>query len=287
MDKSSAYVHCFLFLGRVQNTYFYKMKIIVTWFFLFVSSITCLAQIRLDKLVIKSGETYQIANSDILVVDTLIMQDGSKLILNRAKADNFIHAKVIKIGRKCEIIGNGINGENGIKGLGGYTATGPCKDGIPAKSGTAGTSATAGVNLYLYFGKMTVADKLLIELSGGNGGDGGSGGNGGGGSPGTRLCAGGNGGYGGSGGAGGDGGDAGNLTLSCPVCPDLRAWVGNNITVRSYGGNGGLGGEGGLGGFAGLVSAGNTSKDGEQGAKGKEGERGQHGKNGAINFELD
>jgi len=239
----------------------------------------------MEKLVVAQEQSFQLAESDILVVDTLIMEDASKIILNKNKADNFIHAKVIVVGNNCMIIGNGENGVDGEKGLGGYTAVGPCKDGIPGRSGTPGTSASHGVNLYLYFDHLTIEGKLSIELSGGNGGDGGRGGNGGGGSPGTRLCTGGDGGAGGDGSNGGDAGNGGNLTFTTKNSGDLRAFLGNKIQVRVYGGSGGLGGDGGLGGLAGLVSAGGVSQDGDLGPKGKIGESGEHGKSGAINFE--
>lgn len=239
----------------------------------------------MEKLVVASGQSFQLAESDILVVDTLEMEDNSKIILNRNKADNFIHAKVIKVGNDCMIIGNGEKGTDGEKGLGGYTAVGPCKDGIAGRNGTLGTAASHGVNLYLYFTQLKIEGKLSIELSGGNGGDGGRGGNGGGGSPGTRLCAGGNGGAGGDGAKGGDAGNGGNLTFTTKGSGELRSLLGNKIQVRVYGGSGGLGGDGGLGGLAGLVSAGRVSQDGDLGQKGKIGESGKHGKTGAINFE--
>ena len=212
----------------------------------------------MEKLVIPSGESFELKQSDILVVDTLIMEDSSKIILNRNKADNFIHAKVIKTGNNCMIIGNGKVGLDGEKGLGGYTAVGPCKDGIPGGRGTPGTSATHGVNLFLYFDQIDIEGKLLFELSGGNGGDG------------SR---------------GGDGGTGGNLTFTTRGAGNLRSLLGNKIQIRVYGGSGGLGGDGGLGGLAGLVSAGRTSQDGDLGPNGKTGESGKSGKNGAIYFE--
>lgn len=267
------------------NTYFYKMRILSFSFLLFLVSNLCHSQIRMEKLVISSGESFEITESDILVVDTLIMEDSSKIILNRNKADNFIHAKVIKTGNECMIIGNGKVGLDGEIGLGGYTAVGPCKDGIPGRRGTPGTSATHGVNLFLYFDQLDVEGKLLFELSGGNGGDGGRGGNGGGGSPGTRLCAGGNGGAGGDGSNGGNGGNGGSLTFTTKEAGKLRLLLGSKIQVRAYGGSGGLGGDGGMGGQAGLVSAGGVSQDGDLGPKGKIGKSGNSGKNGAINFE--
>ncbi|HEY5690703.1 MAG TPA: hypothetical protein VIS49_04520 [Cyclobacteriaceae bacterium] len=260
------------------------MKFILSFLFLSTSALLCFSQIREDKLVIGINEAFELTGTDIIVVDTLIMLDSSKIILNSEKSDNFIHAKIVKIGIGCQIIGEGSDGLDGVVGLSGYTPIGPCKNGIPGRSGTAGTSARDGINLYLYFDMVTIKGSLQVELSGGNGGDGGRGGNGGGGSPGTRLCQGGDGGIGGNGADGGNGGNGGNLTISCKTCPDLRGWLGNKINVRSYGGNAGLGGDGGLGGLAGLVSAGKTL-DGEQGAKGKPGISGDRGRNGAINFE--
>lgn len=239
----------------------------------------------MEKLIIRTNEKFELSGSDILVVDTLVMEDSSAILLNRIKADNFIHAKVALIGKGCSIVGNGLNGTHGDPGLQGYTVEGPCKNGTAGRNGSPGTSATHGVNLFLYFDKLTVKEKLLIELNGGHGGDGGRGGIGGGGSPGTRLCQGGNGGNGGNGAKGGNGGNGGNLTISCKQCPDLRSWLGTKLMVRSFGGNAGLGGEGGLGGLAGLVNSGKNSKDGEIGSRGQLGERGETGKNGAINFE--
>lgn len=265
--------------------YFCTMRFGTALLLFSLVSLQGLSQIRVEKLIIKSNEAFEMIDTDIIVVDTLIMQDSAKVILNSHKADNFIHAKVARIGKFCKIYGSGRDGENGEPGLPGYTAVGPCKNGIPGRSGTPGSDATHGVNLYLYFNQLTIEDRLSVELVGGDGGDGGRGGAGGGGSPGTRLCQGGNGGAGGNGARGGDGGNGGNLTVSCKQCPDLRSWLGNKLIVRSFGGNAGLGGEGGYGGLAGLVNGGKNTKDGEQGAKGRTGESGQAGKNGAINFE--
>lgn len=261
------------------------MKIWFVTLIVLLNALSSLAQIRMEKLIIKSNQTFNLVNSDIIVIDTLILQDSARIILNRDKADNFIHAKVAKIGKACRIIGNGINGENGATGLPGYTAVGPCKDGIQGRNGTPGTNASSAVNLFMYFDQLTIQDKLVIELVGGDGGDGGRGGAGGGGSPGTRLCQGGNGGAGGNGAKGGNGGNGGDLTITCKQCPDMRSWLGNKLVIRSFGGNSGIGGDGGYGGLAGLVNGGKNTKDGEQGPKGTTGQSGEAGKNGAINFE--
>ncbi|HRW98942.1 MAG TPA: hypothetical protein P5280_05605, partial [Cyclobacteriaceae bacterium] len=143
---------------------------------LFFCTVFSYAQVRMEKFVIRAGTTYELTNSDIMVIDTLIMQDSARIILNRAKADNFIHTKVFRIGNGCSIIGDGLDGENGETGVSGYTAVGPCKNGIPGRSGTRGTNAKPGVNLFIYADQFSIASRLLVELSGGDGGDGGGGG---------------------------------------------------------------------------------------------------------------
>lgn len=247
---------------------------------LFLIGTVGVAQVRMDKLTLKPKEVYVLLGSDILVADTLVMQDSSTLVLNLKKTDNFIHTKVMKVGKGCKILGNGEDGISGEAGVNGYTAGGPCKNGSAGGNGSPGKSAMPGINLSLYIGQLTLEGKLLIELNGGNGGDGGRGGIGGGGSPGTRVCQGGDGGIGGNGANGGDGGDGGKLTVSCGHCPDLIT----GLVVRNYGGSAGLGGNGGQGGSAGLVNSGN-SQDGKQGPRGKPGQNGVSGKRGNIIFE--
>ncbi|HNT49064.1 MAG TPA: hypothetical protein PKK67_00655, partial [Cyclobacteriaceae bacterium] len=64
-----------------------------------IISVGVSAQIRLDKLVLKAGQQFTIEGSDILVVDTLIMGDSSRIILNKAKTDDYIHARIARIGK--------------------------------------------------------------------------------------------------------------------------------------------------------------------------------------------
>lgn len=242
-------------------------------------------QLRFEKLVIESGQTFEMQNTDILVVDTLIVKENGGIALNRAKLENYIHATVARFAKGAFINGHGKEGEQGRDGVNGITLGGPCKDGIVGKSGTSGGDGRNGVTLYLYFDRLEVDEQLAIDLSGGNGGDGGKGGNGGGGSPGTRLCAGGNGAPGANGGNGGDAGNGGSLHISCKSCPDLRMWLGTSIKVRNYRGHAGLGGAGGLGGSPGLGVANLPNEDGKPGSNGKRGNDGAEGNDGAINLE--
>lgn len=247
--------------------------------------LTLFGQIRMSKLEVPAGETFTMRGTDIIVVDTLVMGDSSSIQLNRQRPDNYIHAKVFTAGKGTRILGQGTRGFYGKDGANGITIDGPCRDGTTGRNGTNGTNGSNGTNLFLYFTNFSVKGSLTIDISGGDGADAGKGGLGGGGSPGTRVCVGGTGGRGGDGGNGGNGGNGGVLTISCKECPDLRAWLGNKLIVRSYPGFGGLGGDGGGGGLAGLGSGGDTSMDGKIGQRGRKGVDGIGGKQGAINFE--
>lgn len=242
-------------------------------------------QIRFTKLVLKPKEIYEIKESDILVVDELIMMDSSKIILNKLKPDNFIHAKSATFGKGCVIDGVGIPGLKGRNGRTGLSIVSPCTDGGPGTVGTEGTNGGAGTNLSLYLFDIAVNGTLIIDVSGGNAGDGGNGGSGGGGGPGLRLCKGGNGGSGGAGSNGGNGGNSGSVTFNASRIPELRTMLGVRIIVRNYGGDLGLGGEGGASGLAGLSTLGNNKMDGSRGRKGTKGKSGLPGKPGAINFQ--
>lgn len=244
-----------------------------------------IGQIRVSKLEILAGATYTLVGTDIIVVDTLILNDSSVLKLNRDKRDNFIHAKVFKSGRGAMILGRGAQGAHGTNGRDGISPGGPCLDGTTGRGGLGGSHGEPGNNLFLYLSNIFVSESLAIELRGGDGGDGGNGGRGGGGCPGTRVCVGGDGGQGGNGATGGNGGDGGTLTISCKSCPDLRSWLDIKLVVRNYGGFAGLGGDAGLGGLAGLDVVGDPSKDGKNGPRGRKGTDGTSGKQGAINFE--
>lgn len=242
-------------------------------------------QIRLNTLRIKAKQVYEIKETDILVVDSLIMEDSSRLILNHLKAENFIHAKAAVFYRGCVIDGKGVRGIPGRKGRAGYSPPGPCTDGKPGLMGSNGTNGGKGINLSLYLSDIAVRGTLVIDVSGGDGGDGGTGGVGGGGAPGTRLCNGGNGGQGGNGANGGNGGDGGAITFIAPRIPELRSLIGEKILVRTYGGNLGLGGDGGAGGYSGLSPTGDTKLEGKTGKKGQKGNSGSRGITKAVNFQ--
>ena len=103
----------------------------VLLFVLFLSN-SLLAQVRVSKLLLKAGETYTLAETDILVADTLVMMDSSRIILNKLKTDNFIRAKVAIIGRYCVIDGKGIEGKPGRQGRTDYLIMRPVGTVCPA-----------------------------------------------------------------------------------------------------------------------------------------------------------
>ena len=246
---------------------------------LLCSCIQLHAQVRVGTLIIQPHETYSLDSTDILVADSLIMMDSSRIRLNGMKAENFIRTTVAIFGHNCIIDGKGIPGKKGSDGTPGLAPVGPCRDGIAGRNGLRGLSGGGGINLFLYIDKIHVKGKLIIDLSGGNGGDGGNGGEGGSGSPGTHHCNGGDGGRGGNGGAGGDGGRGGVLTIGGREADVTRALIGNLLRIKSQGGSFGYGGIGGPGGHAGL---GPKGKNGNPGEKGLDGLYGRPGDRGAV-----
>lgn len=246
----------------------------------FYTSIT-FAQIRLDRLELKSKEEYKIVGSDILVVDTLIMGDSSRIILNKDVKENIINAKVVIAGYGSLILGHGLNATSGKIGAAGKRQTVPCRNGEDGTDGGGGIVGTDGINMSFYTTQLIIKGSLIINLNGGDGGVGGKGGKGGDGGGGTKVCKGGNGGNGGKGGSGGNGGHGGVLTFNCKKCDDLHQIEGTKLVIKSYGGYAGTGGVGGSGGQAGL----SPLQDGKSGKRGIAGADGLTGTTGAASIE--
>jgi hypothetical protein len=243
-----------------------------------------LGQVRMNTLVIKPKQVYELKGTDIIVVDTLILMDSAVLVLNRLKPQNFIHAKKLVFHRGSLIDGRGVHGIPGRNGRPGPSSSEPCSNGSEGRRGTDGTHGGKGIDLFLSFQDIELRGVPTLDVSGGDAGDGGNGGIGGGGGTGTRLCAGGSGGQGGPGTDGGNGGNAGTITFQAKRIPELRSMIGERIRIRNFGGHPGTGGEGGGGGYAGLNPAGKSALDGKPGRKGVKGKDGKPGKPGAIHF---
>jgi hypothetical protein len=239
-----------------------------------------LAQIRLDRLEILSKQEYKIIGSDILVVDTLVMRDSSRIILNQDVKENIINAKMIVVGNGCVISGRGKNGMPGKTGTVGRGQNAPCRNGEIGKDGEDGKPGYNGLNLSFYINSLKINGSLTIDLNGGDGGGGGRGGRGGDGGSGTQVCKGGNGGNAGNGGNGGSGGNGGMVKITCKTCTDLYTLQGTKLLFKNYGGFAGAGGIGGIGGQAGL-----GPQDGKNGKRGIAGLDGIAGKAGAFTIE--
>ncbi|MCI0751657.1 MAG: hypothetical protein L0Y35_07455 [Flammeovirgaceae bacterium] len=239
------------------------------------------AQLRLSKLVLNKKEIFSFDTLHEISVDSLILGDSSILYLNKLEPKNFIRAKFISFGEGCIINGQGIAGRKGKVGAQGNSPVGPCQSGTRGGNGYKGVIGTNATHLYLYFDRCEFKGTMFINLEGGNGADGGNGGTGGNGSSGTIHCFGGNGGSGGDGGNGGNGGDGGSLTIICEHCPNVRAFIGNEIRVKNQGGYYGREGKGGYFGYAGL---GPSNKNGRDGVVGKDGSIGVIGRTGTVYF---
>jgi len=250
---------------------------------LFLLPVTLLAQIRVGTLVIKKNEVYDIWQSDILVADTLIMLDSSRLVLNKLKRENYLRVQTAIFGNHCVIDGRGIDGKPGRDGKPGLSPSVPCSSGQPGTNGGRGLDGAPGINLFLYLERITLNGTLIIDLRGGEGGKGGNGGNGGGGSPGTVHCLGGDGANGGNAGPGGNGANGGTLTLNGAIASWMKDMIGKKqIVVRITGGYAGPPGRAGYRGPAGLGPA---RKNGKDGLPGTESASGKSGNQGTINFE--
>jgi hypothetical protein len=261
---------------NVTDLFFYMIKKIgCTLILLCLMSCYVNSQIRLDKLELSKRQVYTIEESDILVVDTLIMRDSSKIVLNYLKQDNIITAKVLVVGIGCSIIGSGGNGPNGKTGVAGSSTTAPCTVGEDARNGYSGLPGANGLNLSLYIEKVVFDGSITINLNGGDGGNGGTGGRGGTGGAATKFCSSADGGKAGNGGNGANGGKGGNLTIKCAECPELYLIQDDRLLIRAYGGFAGEAGNGGKGGPRGS-GKGNSKNglNGTPGLKGKEGKRG-------------
>jgi hypothetical protein len=250
---------------------------------LYLPALIVSGQVRVAKLVLKTGEVYTLKPSDIIVADTLIMMDSSRIVLNGLKRENYIRVGVAILGNHCVIDGEGIHGKPGMPAKAhGIPRGGPCQIGLPGRNGMRGLDGGPGIDLFLYIDKLRSTGRLTVILSGGNGGDGGNGATGGGGNPGTVHCNGGNGGRGGNGGDGGHGGNGGNLTVGGNDQVVVRALIGNQILVLNRSGNYGYGGISGPGGPSGR---GPGRKNGKEGAHGINGHNGHIGYRGTIHFE--
>ncbi|PKV63302.1 hypothetical protein [Pontibacter ramchanderi] len=213
---------------------------------------TTFAQQRpLSKLVVAKGETYVAGPDNIILVDTLIMQDRATIKFDPSQY-GVLEAKVAYIGQKCLISSKGTNGSKGNRENAG-------------SNGANGGDLTVSVHL-------AALGSLIIDTSGGDGGRGADGNNGAAGikdrhetrtvtDPVTKqtttttvLVPGQPGTAGSDATMGGSGGNGGNLTLQystggfIPIFNN-EAVKKNSIRIHTTGGRQGQSGQPGKGGF--------------------------------------
>jgi hypothetical protein len=132
------------------------------------------------QLVLEEGEIFKL-QGNAFSIDSLIMHDGSVLVLDARFANTIIRTNYFSFGTDCLISGRGRWGERGADGIvdnpamyrfrnTGYVS-GLNTPGRPGQSGG------AGINLNLYCAAVESRGSLIISLQGGNGGMGGSVGN--------------------------------------------------------------------------------------------------------------
>ncbi|HAC23333.1 MAG TPA: hypothetical protein DCE81_00285 [Cytophagales bacterium] len=154
-------------------------------------SLPVCGQVRLDKLWLKTGEQYEVHASDILVIDTLVMNDSSRIVFRNGKTQNFIHCKSATLGKGAIVEAEGIAGARGEKGKNGQNSNGPCSNGTNATPGKPGEPGSSGGSISLYWDHLTLTGRFIVSIPGGDGGDGGEGGGGGRGASGASVSAGG------------------------------------------------------------------------------------------------
>lgn len=259
---------------------FCERKIFVSTFALLIVTFfnSAFAQLRFDALILKPKEIYRITESDILVVDSLVMGDSSTIMLDMTKKESFLHFKAIQIGKGCLIVGRGKDGLKGQDGIKGKNGNGPCADALNGSNGGKGMEGMSGSSLSVYLSHINLLGTLTIDVAGGDGGEGGKGGNGGNGTSGTKLCQGGDAGNGGNGGDGAKGGDGGALKLFCKDCAtNLVSLENRKLFLKVFPGNAGDGGQEGSAGNPGLgTKEGKIGKDGIPGKVGISGVKGSY-----------
>ncbi len=257
---------------------FYERKIFVVTLASLILTFfnSAFAQLRFDALILKPKEIYKITESDILVVDSLVMGDSSTIMLDMTKKESFLHFKVMQIGNGCSIVGRGNDGLKGQDGIKGKNGNGPCADAFNGSNGSKGSAGMPGSNLSVYLSRINLLGSLTIDVAGGDGGEGGKGGNGGNGTGGTRICRGGDAGNGGNGGDGAKGGAGGIVRLFCKDCAtNLVSLENTKLFLKVFSGNVGDGGQEGSAGNPGMGA--NEGKIGKDGIPGKVGALGVKG----------
>jgi hypothetical protein len=220
-----------------------------------------LDQNQYSKIIIPKNRAYTVL-VDSIYIDTLVMEDYSKLAFNMSTV---------------LIIENASIGDWCVWDASGENASGHGEDGLPGKS-------ISTVMVIQSLGSLT------INTQGGSGSHGATGRLGSGGAHGAQYADGGTGGNGGDGGNGGNAGDIKFHYSSRKVISAFGDQPDYTVILNNKGGNRGEGGSGGKGGAGGrprgetdpqtgkTISVGNHGKPGLPGHKGNPGTNGTEGR---------
>ena len=246
-----------------------------------------------NHLVAQEYETV-IIKSASSTFHSVELQPNSKLVLHSSILMWSLTTLSLKIGEGAQILGMGDRGKDGFDGQPNRSVLSNCREGSEGVNGGNGNTGANGTDIEIKTIRLTVADTLLVDISGGLGGNGGKGGQGGKGGKGDRSknCLGGDGGKGGKGGKGGDGGKGGNLSIYYAMALSKNSKildvkrVSNSIKHNRSGGVAGFPGTGGTGGYGGLSLGknilGHSIPDGKSGDFGNSGDRGEFGSSGST-----
>lgn len=211
-------------------------------------------QSRASKLTVHMGEVLEI-DSDSLHIDTLIMQDNSRIVF-LAPATKLVIENAF-IGKKCTWDASGNSVKKKIRPGSHFTNASTLRaaplypDGSQGDNGSHGADGVPGRDLYATV-LFRFLGELTIDTRGGSGRMGGAGSLGVGGLSESNLPTGGK---GGDGGMGGDGGDGGTISLSYAstgFTPIFNEGGFRSIYFEYRGGKGGTGGAPGSGGPGGM-----------------------------------
>jgi len=217
-------------------------------------------------LTIRKNQTKMIeAGLKSLLLDTLILEDNSKIVIADGVPAFSLIAKHVIIGYNVIIDGTrktaAVNGMNGEKGA---DAPGYCQIAGTGQNGKNGTDGYDAADIFLYL-RIRSIGSLTIKAPGtaaGSGGDGGNGGKGADSNPNLLSnCIAKPGGPGGNGGNGGDGGSGGTIVFNYTFLDPSGNYLASQpalsqVEVVLSGGNGGAGGRGGQKGQPGKKTSG-------------------------------
>lgn len=125
------------------------------------------------RLVLEKGEIFKLEGNQFFI-DTLIMNDGSALMLDNGMNKTLIRTNYFLFGKECVINGEGRPGRKGADGINDASAGYRQRVSTSTVSAAQGQTGGSGVDLTLFCRTVISKGRLTINLRGGNGGVGGA-----------------------------------------------------------------------------------------------------------------